>query len=163
MCAYAETTTGKSTGCSLVGRDGYFETARCAVETMGAIAVEQGFYSADGGEPAAPAYSGSSECLAIADPEPGEVWIFNVLTGKGNASAIWAAQRIPSDHVAPIGNSFTIRKMKLDDPENFRYSPGITSLAEEMGWWSPKQEASCCLQLQAWTARCSFGTPRDST
>mmetsp|Transcript_49639 Transcript_49639/g.113058 ORF Transcript_49639/g.113058 Transcript_49639/m.113058 type:complete len:402 (+) Transcript_49639:2-1207(+) len=32
MCAYAETSTGKSTGCSCVGRDGYFETARCAVE-----------------------------------------------------------------------------------------------------------------------------------
>jgi len=118
------------------------ETARCAVETMGAIAVEQGFYSADSGEPTAPAYSGSSECLSVADGNPGEVWIFNVMTGKGNASAIWAAQRIPSDHIAPIGNAFTIRKMKLNDSENYLYSPGVTKLAEEMGWWSPKDESS---------------------
>jgi len=118
------------------------ETARCAVETMGAIAVEQGFFSADSGDPKAPAYAGSSECLSVADGQPGEVWIFNVLTGKGNASAIWAAQRIPSDHIAPIGNSFTIRKMKLNDPENYLYSPGVTELAEEMGWWSPQDESS---------------------
>lgn len=118
------------------------ETARCAVETMGAIAVEQGFYSADGGEPSAPVYSGSSECLAVADAIPGDVWIFNLLTGKGNASAIWAAQRIPSDHVAPLANAFTIRKMSLDDPENYLYSPGVTKLAEERGWWSPRDEHS---------------------
>jgi len=118
------------------------ETARCAVETMGAIAVEQGFYSADSGPPDAPDYLSSAECLAIADPNPGDVWIFNILTGRGNASAIWAAQRIPSDHIAPIGNAFTIRKIRLDDPENFLYSAGVTDLAVEQGWWSPEEEAS---------------------
>jgi dipeptidase len=116
------------------------ETARCAVQMMGAIAVEQGFYSADSGDPSAPAYDGSGEALSVADPIPGEVWIFNVMTGKGNASAIWAAQRIPSDHIAPIGNAFTIRKMKLNDPENFLYSEGITELAVENGWWRPEDE-----------------------
>jgi dipeptidase len=109
-------------------------TARCAVKTMGPIAVEMGFYSADSGDPAAPSYSGSSEALVIADSE--ELWIFNVMTGKNNASAIWAAQKVPSDHVVAVGNSFTIRKMKLNDPEeNFLHSPGVTDLAEEMGWW----------------------------
>lgn len=116
------------------------DTARCAIKTMGAVAVEQGFYSADSGEPSAPAYGGSSECLSIADPK--EVWIFNVLTGKGNASAIWAAQQVPPDHIAAIGNAFTIRKMNLNDEENFLYSPGVTDLAQEMGWWSPDDEVS---------------------
>jgi dipeptidase len=91
------------------------KTARCAVETMGKIAVQHGFYSADGGEPSQPAYDGSSECLLLADGNPGELWIFNVMTGKGNASAIWAAQRVPDDHVTAIGNTFTIRKMNLSD------------------------------------------------
>eukprot|EP00928_Gymnodinium_smaydae_P029861 TRINITY_DN22371_c0_g1_i2.p1 TRINITY_DN22371_c0_g1~~TRINITY_DN22371_c0_g1_i2.p1 ORF type:complete len:596 (+),score=90.89 TRINITY_DN22371_c0_g1_i2:28-1788(+) len=117
-------------------------TARCAVETMGEIAVKMGFYSADTGKPEAPAYSGSSECLNVGDASPGEVWVFNVLTGRNNASAIWAAQRIPPDHVAPIGNAFTIRKMKLNDPENFLYSPGITDLAIEKKWWNPDDEDS---------------------
>lgn len=117
------------------------ETARCAVQVMGEIAVEQGFYSADSGQPENPAYSGSAECLAVADAKLGELWIFNVLTGKNNASAIWAAQRVPSSHVAAVGNSFTIRKMNLSDGENFMHSSEVSRLAEEMGWWSRENEA----------------------
>jgi len=113
-------------------------TARCAVQTMGDIAVEQGFYSADSGEPTAPDYQDSAEGLAVADTK--EVWVFNVMTGKNNASAIWAAQRIPDNHVAAVGNTFTIRKMNLSDSANFLYSPGVTQLAEEMGWWSQKDD-----------------------
>ena len=115
------------------------KTARCAVQMMGDIAVEQGFYSADSGSPEAPAYGGSSEALVLVDADPGEMWVFNVLTGKQNASAIWAAQRLPSDHVAAVGNSFTIRSLDLNDPENNLFSPKVTELAEEMGWWSPQE------------------------
>ena len=49
------------------------KTARCAVQTMGDIAVEQGFYSADSGSVEAPAYSGSSEALVVVDAEPGDM------------------------------------------------------------------------------------------
>merc|ERR1719503_113112 len=63
------------------------------------------------------------------------------MTGRNNASAIWAAQRVPSDHVVAVGNTFTIRKMNLSDTDNFLYSPGITDLAEEMGWWRPSDDA----------------------
>ena len=118
------------------------KTARCAVQTMGDIAVQEGFYSADCGSPDAPAYSGSSEALVVVDAEPGDMWVFNVLTGKHNASAIWAAQRLPSDHVAAVGNSFTIRSLDLKDPENNLFSPGVTDLAEEMGWWHPSAKSS---------------------
>eukprot|EP00928_Gymnodinium_smaydae_P079509 TRINITY_DN63415_c0_g1_i1.p1 TRINITY_DN63415_c0_g1~~TRINITY_DN63415_c0_g1_i1.p1 ORF type:complete len:688 (+),score=132.89 TRINITY_DN63415_c0_g1_i1:76-2064(+) len=118
------------------------KTARCAVETMGKIAVELGFYSADSGDPSKPAYSGSAECLVVGDADPGEVWVFDILTGKNNASAIWAAQRIPSNHITAVGNAFSILKMNLSDSENFAYSPGVTKLAEEQGWWSPAEEDS---------------------
>jgi len=117
-------------------------TARCAVQLMGDVAVQMGFYSADGGTPENPIYAGSSECLNVADGAPGDVWVFNVMTGRNNASAIWAAKRIPSDHIAPIGNAFTIRKMRLDDPDNILYSPDVTALAVENGWWSPQDEES---------------------
>lgn len=113
-------------------------TARCAVQTMGDLAVELGFYSEDSASPQAPGYSGSSECLGLADAT-GELWTFHVLTGKNNASAIWAAQRMPSNAVIAIGNAFTMRQMNLSDSENFLYSPNVTSLAEEMGWWSPSE------------------------
>jgi len=108
-------------------------TARCAVQTMGDIAVEVGFYSADSGDPSAPDHADSAEGLAVADTK--ELWIFNVMTGRNNASAIWAAKRVPANHVAAVGNSFTIREMNLNDSENFLYSPGVWELAEEMGWW----------------------------
>jgi len=114
------------------------QTARCAVKTMGKIAVDLGFYSADSGVPTNPDLMDSAEALAVADGE--ELWIFNVMTGKSNASAIWAAMRVPPNHVVAVGNSFTIRKMNLSDPENFLYSPGVTKLAEEMGWWSPQDD-----------------------
>jgi dipeptidase len=113
------------------------KTARCAIKTMGDIAVEQGFFSEDSGTAEKPDYMDSAEALAIADAETGELWIFNIMTGKGNRSAIWAAQRVPDDHVTSIGNSFTIRKMNLTDTDNFMYSDGVSDLATEMGWWDP--------------------------
>jgi dipeptidase len=102
---------------------------------MGDIAVEQGFFSEDSGTIDKPDFADSGEALGIADAITGEVWVFNIMTGKNNRSAIWAAQRLPDDHVTSVGNSFTIRKMKLDEPDNFMYSPGVADLAIEMGWW----------------------------
>lgn len=118
------------------------KTARCAVQLMGDLAVSLGFFSADSGTPDQPSYDGSSEALVVADADPGDVWVFNVLTGPGNASAIWAAQRIPPDHVVAVGNSFTIRRLNLSDPENNLFSPGVTKLAEEKGWWHPEEAES---------------------
>lgn len=118
------------------------KTARCAVETMGAIAVKHGFYSGDSGSPDKPVHGGSSEVLVLADADPGDVWIFNVLTGEGNRSAIWAAQRVPPNHVVAVGNSFTIRSLNLSSPEDNLYSPGVKHLAEKMGWWTKSEESS---------------------
>ncbi|KAJ0410557.1 hypothetical protein ATCC90586_006581 [Pythium insidiosum] len=112
------------------------DSARCAVKTMGALAVEHGFFSEDSGDPARPGYMNSAESLGIAD-KYGEVWVFHVMTGKNNASAIWAAQRVPDDHVTVIANGFTIREMDLSNEDAFLASPNVTALAQEMGWWSP--------------------------
>jgi len=135
-------------------------TARCAVQTMGDLAVEFGFYSADSGEPTAPGYSDSAEALVVADPE--EMWIFDVLTGANNASAIWAAQRVPAGNVAAVGNSFTIRHMDFEDSENFLYSPGVTDLAEAKGWWSPKEGAFDFFKAYGYTPIAAPGTDPSS-
>uniref|UniRef100_K3W6W8 Peptidase n=1 Tax=Globisporangium ultimum (strain ATCC 200006 / CBS 805.95 / DAOM BR144) TaxID=431595 RepID=K3W6W8_GLOUD len=113
------------------------DSARCAVQTMGDLAVEYGFFSEDSGDPAAPGYVDSAEALGIAD-KYGEAWIFHVLTGKNNASAVWAAQRVPDDHVSAVANAFVIREMDLNDTDNFMASPNVHAFAQEMGWWRPE-------------------------
>lgn len=115
------------------------DSARCAIQTMGDLAVEYGFFSEDSGDPASPGYVDSAEALGIAD-RYGEVWIFHVLTGKNNASAVWAAQRVPDDHVASVANAFMIRDMDLEDTKNFMASSNVLSFAQEMGWWDPQKD-----------------------
>ncbi|KAH9110126.1 hypothetical protein AeMF1_015001 [Aphanomyces euteiches] len=111
-------------------------SARCAVKTMGNLAVEYGFYSEDSGDPHSPGYMDSAEALAISD-KYGEMWVFHVMTGPHNASAVWAAQRVPDGHVTAIANAFTIREMNLTDTDSFLASANVVSFAEEMGWHTP--------------------------
>eukprot|EP00457_Paulinella_chromatophora_P002683 gb/GEZN01002688.1/.p1 GENE.gb/GEZN01002688.1/~~gb/GEZN01002688.1/.p1 ORF type:complete len:657 (-),score=84.42 gb/GEZN01002688.1/:379-2349(-) len=111
-------------------------TARCAIQTMGDLAVQYGFWSDDSGNPERPGYGDSAESLGICDKE--ECWVFFVLTGPRNASAVWAAQRIPDGHVSIIANSISIRKIDLNDKDTYMASPNIYSAAEEMGFWYPE-------------------------
>ncbi|OQR93418.1 peptidase [Achlya hypogyna] len=110
------------------------DSARCAVQTMGDLAVEHGFYNDFNGNLTHPSFMSSGESIAVGD-KYGEAWIFHVLTGPGNASAVWAAQRVPDDHVSAIANGFVIRQMDLSDPTRFLASANVQSFAKEMGWW----------------------------
>ncbi|KAF4040135.1 Peptidase family C69 [Phytophthora infestans] len=112
-------------------------TARCAVDTMGTLAEKYGFYSEDSGEMAKPDYGDSAEALVVGD-KLGEVWVFHVMTGKDNAGAVWAAQRVPDGHVTVVANGFIIREIDLSQPDWFMASANVLSLAEEMGWWDAK-------------------------
>ncbi|KAF4047255.1 Peptidase family C69 [Phytophthora infestans] len=114
------------------------DSARCAIQLMGDLAVQYGFYSEDSGDPANPDYVSAAETLGIAD-RYGEVWVFHVLTGPQNASAVWAAQRVHDNHLVVVANGFVIREMDLDDPERFMASGNVFSFAKEMGWWDPEQ------------------------
>ncbi|KAI9907611.1 hypothetical protein PsorP6_004312 [Peronosclerospora sorghi] len=114
------------------------DSARCAIRTMGDLAVKYGFYSEDSGDPANPQYVSAAETLGIAD-RYGEVWVFHVLTGPQNASAVWAAQRVPDTHVVVVANGFVIREMDLTDPDHFLASENVHSFAQEMGWWKPNE------------------------
>ena len=95
-----------------------------------------GFYSEDGGSWIQPDFENSAEALAIAD-KYGEVWVFHILTGAHHASAVWAAQRVPDQHLTAITNGFTIRELHVEQPDWYMFSHNVFSFAIERGWWSP--------------------------
>jgi dipeptidase len=80
-------------------------------------------------------YNDYGECFTFADPQ--ETWHFEILgPGEGKMGAVWAAVRIPDDHVGVSANASRIRQIDLSDPENYMASDNVYSLAQEMGWWS---------------------------
>ena len=98
-------------------------TAREAVQIMGSLAEEYGYI--DGGE-----------CLTVADQN--EVWFFEVMpAGPLEKGAIWAAVRLPDDHVSVSANRSRIGTIDFNDPDNYMYSSNITQVAVDNGWWSP--------------------------
>jgi dipeptidase len=99
------------------------KTAREAIRVIDTLTKEHGYN--DGGE-----------CFTFADPN--ETWHFEILgPGAGKIGAVWAAVRIPDDHVGVSANASRIRQIDLDDKDNFMASDNVFSLAEEMGWWDP--------------------------
>jgi len=99
------------------------KTAREAIRMMGELAEEYG-------------YIDTGECLTVIDPE--EAWFFEIFgPGEDRKGAVWAAVRIPDDHVAISANISRIAEIDPSDSENCMASDNVFSLAEEMGWWDP--------------------------
>ncbi|MFA8435263.1 MAG: dipeptidase [Marinifilaceae bacterium] len=110
------------------------KTAREAIELIASLMEKYGFLPSCGPE---------SEALCIADPN--EVWIMEIVAvGKdwtpesGKLGAIWAAQRIPDDHIAIVPNWSIIKEIDLNQPEWFKASKNYQQVAIDNGWWSPK-------------------------
>lgn len=109
-------------------------TARCAITTMGADAEKFGFYGAN--EPPEEGdglYEESGEALTIIDKN--EAWVFHILPDDTGRGAIWAAQRVPDNHIAIVANKFTIRQMNLSDKDNFLASSNVVDVAIRRGFW----------------------------
>jgi dipeptidase len=106
-------------------------TAREAIQLMGSLAEEYGFYGA--GE-----FEGTAESLGVSDPN--EAWIFHILPDPTGKSAIWAAQKIPDDSMSILANMFIIREVDPDDSDNFVMSDSVHSVAQDYGWWNGKNE-----------------------
>ncbi len=98
-------------------------TAREAIAMMGALAEEYG-------------YTDTGECLTVIDPQ--EAWYFEIFgPGRDRKGAVWAAVRIPDDHVAVSANIPRIAEISPSDSYNCIASDNVFSLAQEMGWWDP--------------------------
>ncbi len=98
-------------------------TARGAIQLIGKLVDEYG-------------YCDLGECLTFADPK--EVWHFEIF-GEGplEIGAVWAAVRIPDEHVGVSANIPRIGKLDLDNPDFYMASENVFTVAEEMGWWDP--------------------------
>lgn len=103
------------------------KSAREAVQLMGNLAEEYGFYGESN------SFEGGSESLIVTDPTEG--WVFHILADPTGTSAIWAAARVPDDSVAVVANMFSIREIDLIDSANFLGSSDMWDIAEKYGLW----------------------------
>jgi len=98
-------------------------TAREAIKLMGKLATKYG-------------YGDSGECLTVADKN--EVWHFEIFGASVfDIGCVWAAVRIPDDHVGVSANIPRISTLDLDKPDYYMASENVFSLAEELGFWDP--------------------------
>ena len=129
------TITGRDT---LVNKKGMFKieelqrvvlqrctTARDAIRLMGELIEKYG-------------YGDWGECLTIADPK--EVWHFEVFgEGPDKIGGVWAAIRIPDDHVGVSANVPRISRIDPKDTENCMASKNVFSVAKKLGLWDGKK------------------------
>lgn len=103
-------------------------TAREAIKLIGELVKKYG-------------YGDSGECITIADKN--EVWIFEIFgEGKKKIGGVWAAQRIPDDHIAVSANISRIGRIDLQDSDHFIASDNVFEVARKMGFWNGKDEFS---------------------
>lgn len=99
-------------------------TAREAIRLAGELTKKYGWID-------------EGECLTFADPR--EVWHFEIVgAGEGKVGSIWAAQRIPDDHVGVAANASRIREIDPANRDEFMASENVFSVARENGWWDPE-------------------------
>jgi len=96
-------------------------TARQAIKLMGTLIKEYG-------------YGDYGECLTIADKK--EVWQFEVFgEGLDKIGGVWAAQRVPDDHVGISANIPRIGILKLDNPDFYMASENVFDVAKKLKLW----------------------------
>jgi dipeptidase len=84
-------------------------------------------------------WNDAGEALTIADEN--EVWLMEIVgPGEGLVGAVWAARRVPDDHVAVVANAARIGRLDLDRPDEFLASDNVFDVARERGWWDPEGE-----------------------
>lgn len=112
------------------------KTAREAIKLMGELAEEYGYRES--------CYRG--ECLTVADPN--EVWVFEIYgTGpmwtkdSGKPGAVWAAKKVPDDHVTVVPNISRIGEIpeNYKEQDNLLVSDNYKKTALELGLYNEKE------------------------
>jgi len=99
------------------------------------------------------------ECLTISDKN--EVWHFEILgPGKGKTGSVWAAQRVPDDHISVNANASRIMEIDLSEPDYFLASANVFSLAKENNWWDETRGSFRFCYAYAPESRTSFASRR---
>jgi len=105
-------------------------TARDAISLAGELLARYG-------------WNDYGECLTIADKK--EVWHLEIVgPGKGETGAVWAAQRVPDDHIAVNANASTIKEIDPEDGDFFMVSDNIYEVALSHGWWDGREPFMFC-------------------
>ncbi|MEG2121944.1 MAG: C69 family dipeptidase [Rikenellaceae bacterium] len=101
-------------------------TAREAIALIGKLVAEYG-------------YGDEGETLTIIDPN--ETWMLEIVGSgtKGKPSALWAAQRIPDDHVGITANISRIGEIDFNNPDYFMYSADLKDRSKKLGYWDGKE------------------------
>jgi len=97
------------------------DNARDAIQLIGKLIGEYG-------------YGDWGECITIADKH--EVWQMEIVgEGPEKIGGVWAAQRIPDDHVGVSANIARISIIDRSKPDYFMASDNVESVALEFGLW----------------------------
>lgn len=96
-------------------------TARQAIQMIGELIKEYG-------------YGDSGECITIADKN--EVWQMEILgEGPDKIGGVWAAKRIPDDHVGISANISRIGELDLKDKDFYMASENVFDVAKKLNLW----------------------------
>jgi dipeptidase len=97
------------------------KTAREAVRTAGELLGTYGWID-------------EGEILIFTDPQ--EAWHMEIIgSGKDKVGAIWAAQRIPDDHVSVAANGARIGVIDDSKSDWYMASDNVRKVALDNGWW----------------------------
>jgi dipeptidase len=78
------------------------------------------------------------ECLTLADTK--EVWQLEIFgEGPDKIGGVWAAVRIPDDHVGVCANVSRISTLNLKDTANYMASANVYEVAKKLGYWDGKE------------------------
>jgi dipeptidase len=103
-------------------------TARDAIKLIGELIKKYGY--GDGGE-----------CITIADTK--EVWQLEIYgEGPDKIGGVWAAQRIPDDHVGISANIARIAELDLKNKDYFMASENVFEIAKKFKLWDGKEKFS---------------------
>ena len=83
-------------------------------------------------------YGDGGECITLADKK--EVWQMEIFgEGPDKIGGVWAAQRIPDDHVGISANISRIGALNLKEVNFFMASENVYEVAQKLGFWDGKK------------------------